>query len=166
MSTVRLCGLRYLLLALGVTFLLAITSFSVMTVKGESMSPTIREGGRVLVTKFGFPALNPSIFPWMGVKRGEIAVLRDPVDGADVVKRIIAVSGDQISVVHNRLKVAGRYLLMDGNLLEELSGLTEVPFGYVLVAGDLGSESFDSRHYGLVSIKALRGRVIGIRQPR
>ncbi|MEJ0038539.1 MAG: signal peptidase I [Gammaproteobacteria bacterium] len=78
-----------------------------------SMNPTILEGDRLLVDKHVFGVR----VPWTLVRltsgrdpmRGEIVVFDSPADGTSLVKRVIAVPGDIVSLDENGLMVNGRH---------------------------------------------------------
>jgi signal peptidase I len=76
-----------------------------------SMKPTIQEGDRVVVNKLAYdlkvPFTTIEIFKWGNPRRGDIVVLFSPADGVRLVKRVIALPGDQISMVNNQLFVNG-----------------------------------------------------------
>jgi len=80
-------------------------------VPSGSMNPTILEGDRLLVDKHVFGVR----IPWTLVRltdgrdpmRGEIVVFDSPVDGTSLVKRVVAVPGDEILLDDAGLMVNG-----------------------------------------------------------
>jgi signal peptidase I len=76
-----------------------------------SMNPTILEGDRLLVDKHVYGVR----IPWTLVRltagrdpmRGEIVVFDSPVDGTSLVKRVIAVPGDVVSLDERGLMING-----------------------------------------------------------
>src|SRR5436190_21863486 len=74
-----------------------------------SMKPTIQEGDRVVVNKLAYdlkvPFTTIEIWKWDNPKRGDIVVLFSPVDGTRLVKRVVAIPGDTISMTNNQLVV-------------------------------------------------------------
>lgn len=100
-------------------------------VPSGSMKPTILEGDRVFVNKlaydlkvpflttcregwdclFGYSLLQggPTVplWRWDDPRRGDIVVFWSPRDGKRLVKRIVAVPGDRLEVVRQRLVVNG-----------------------------------------------------------
>jgi len=77
-----------------------------------SMKPTIQEGDRVVVNKLAYdlkvPFTTIKIVGWSDPKRGDIVVLFSPVDGTRLVKRVVAVPGDEIEMRDNQLFVNGK----------------------------------------------------------
>src|SRR5688572_6561691 len=77
-----------------------------------SMKPTIQEGDRVVVNKLAYdlkvPFTTIKIFQWGDPQRGDIVVLFSPVDGTRLVKRVVAVPGDQVEMRENQLYVNGK----------------------------------------------------------
>jgi signal peptidase I len=77
-----------------------------------SMKPTIQEGDRVVVNKLAYdlkvPFTTIKIFQWDNPKRGDIVVLFSPVDGVRLVKRVVALPGDQVEMRENQLFINGK----------------------------------------------------------
>lgn len=77
-----------------------------------SMKPTIQEGDRVVVNKLAYdlkvPFTTVNIVKWDDPKRGDIVVLFSPADGTRLVKRVVAVPGDQVEMRDNQLFVNGQ----------------------------------------------------------
>lgn len=76
-----------------------------------SMRPTILEGDRIFVNKLAFglrvPLTRIWLAQWGGPKRGEIVTLASPKDGTRLVKRVIGLPGDVITLQNNRLMING-----------------------------------------------------------
>jgi signal peptidase I len=77
-----------------------------------SMKPTIQEGDRVVVNKLAYdlkiPFTTVNVLKWDDPKRGDIVVLFSPADGTRLVKRVVAVPGDQVEMKDNQLFVNGQ----------------------------------------------------------
>jgi signal peptidase I len=137
--------------------------FKVMKVDLDSMSPTIKRGDFVVVARTD---------TGIGEKdehRGNIviAVQQDKY----IVKRLIARSDD---VVETRGQ--GQLFINSGFLptfaarkpianLKQTITRVRVPDGYVFVVGDNTYESVDSRSFGVIPIRSVKGRVILSWQP-
>lgn len=108
-----------------------------VTVRGNSMAPTLRDGQRLLARRL---RRDP--------RRGEVIVfavpegMRDPADPPCRIKRIAAVAGDPVP----------------DWLAPALPGVPDVPAGHVAVAGD-NPRSQDSRQLGLVPCRDIVGTV-------
>lgn len=117
-----------------VTGLLLRRGFAVVTVNGESMSPTYRPGDRVLVRRVRL------------VRRGQCVVFAEDDEPADwVLKRVVAVPGDPVP----RDRVPALRTAPE----------TRVPAGQLVVLGDNPTHSYDSRHHGYVGVERLLGVV-------
>lgn len=83
-------------------------------VPSGSMRPTILEGDRITVNKLSFglrvPFTHLWFLTWGEPKRGDIVTFASPLDGTRLVKRVIALPGDRIAMVNNRLIVNGEAL--------------------------------------------------------
>jgi signal peptidase I len=150
-----------------------------------SMIPSVEIGDRVVVNKIAYALRIP--FSDMVVaqlhrpERGDVVVLRSPEDGITLLKRVAAVPGDEVAVVHGRLRINGQDVPVaqqSGELVERL-GHTLHPvrltagggrfYGPVrlgpdeyLVLGDNRGESHDGRAFGLVDGRAILGRALGV----
>jgi signal peptidase I len=115
----------------------------VVTVRGDSMAPTLRSGDRVLVRRK----------PLRAVTAGALVVFARPrtTEPGWMIKRAIAVPGDVIP----RARVATLWSY-PGN---------RVPDHHLVVLGDNPDESYDSRHFGYVKGKALLGVVHRVSRP-
>src|SRR5436305_1186351 len=98
-----------------------------------SMKPTIEEGDRVVVNKLAYDLKVPftliELMKWSDPKRGDIVVLFSPVDGTRLVKRVVAIPGDNISMINNQLYVNDKQVPMtkpSGPLDDEEQGMTFV----------------------------------------
>ena len=74
-----------------------------------SMKPTIFEGDRIVVNKLAYdlkiPYTTLRVVSWANPTRGDIVVLYSPVDGKRLVKRVVGVPGDMVSMIDDRLIV-------------------------------------------------------------
>ncbi len=99
------------------------------------MRPTIIEGDRIFVDKLAYGLRIPFTFHWLAKwdqpQRGDIATLASPEDGIRLVKRIIGVPGDRISMRDNRLWVNGEAVAYD---LIGSNARTQLPDGRELQA--------------------------------
>jgi signal peptidase I len=79
-----------------------------------SMRPTILIGDRIVVNKLAYdlklPFTRVRVLTWAAPSRGEIVTCYSPVDGARLVKRVVAVPGDTLAMHGSRLFINGRPL--------------------------------------------------------
>lgn len=152
-----------------------------------SMLPTIVEGDRIFVDKMAYrleiPFTDISIATTGQPKRGDIVVFNSQKADNRLVKRVVGLPGDTISMHDNRLIVNGTpltYLEIDETHLIETLGTVEhkvqlighasahsfstvkVPSGHYLVLGDNRNNSADSRYYGFVPEQELQGRATNV----
>jgi len=145
-----------------------------------SMEYTLMPGDRVIVDKtaYGFrlPLTTIDLFGAETPARGDVVVFDSPSDGTRLIKRIVAVGGDRVSLVDGHLSINGMPLGDDVtetfkdheallNLTEgggpDINGL-EIPDGMVLALGDHRGNSLDGRYFGLVPETDIVGRALRI----
>lgn len=133
-------------------------------IDGESMEPTLHNREFVMVDKAAYLFHAPT--------RGDIVVFEYPLDPqVYYVKRIIAVPGDVLSVI-------GQRVIVDGVTLSEPYINADDPFNpfpsfsnhiidsdSYFVMGDNRGNSSDSRQWGLVPRKDIVGKVAFIYWP-
>ena len=123
-------------------------------IPSESMIPTLRVGDRVLVNKFIYRFTEP--------KRGDVVVF-ESVEGGneDLIKRVVGVPGDEISVRRGKLFVNGelrRQPYVNKRFPDRsFFAPTTVPKGHVFVMGDNRANSRDSRFFGPVPKVKIEG---------
>ncbi len=143
-----------------VIFLVIMLFFRPVTVGGDSMEPTLRNGDRLFVYSFMYEPAN-----------GDVIVARSP-DGADlpVIKRVIAKEGQVVELDYEK-----GTLTVDGTVIDEnyISGMSKVPVneieypytvpeGHIFVMGDNRDESRDSRHktFGCIDENTVAGKAV------
>lgn len=161
-----------------------------------SMKPTIQEGDRVVVNKLAYdlkvPFTTIKIVKWDDPKRGDIVVLFSPVDGTRLVKRVVAIPGDQVEMRDNQLFINGRLAKQspialtssEGSSAEVLAedlyghshqvmltpeipavrsfGPIAVPEGNYFVLGDNRDNSNDSRFIGFIERRRIVGKAVAV----
>jgi signal peptidase I len=133
-------------------------------VPSTSMLPTLRSRDHIVVTKLAYglklPFVQHRVLTWDSPVRGEVVVFNrkdDPSTAADesarsMVKRVIGVAGDTISLEGTKVVVNGESLKEPYAYWSKGGATTPqdftVPSGAVFVLGDNRDESFDSRFWG------------------
>ncbi len=89
--------------------------YEAVYIPSGSMIPTLQIGDYVVVEKWAYGARLPftsaALFDWSSPKRGDIVVLLNPSGGPgtdDLIKRVVAVAGDQVEIRDGHLVLNGR----------------------------------------------------------
>ncbi|NWF98641.1 MAG: signal peptidase I [Nitrospirae bacterium] len=148
------------------------------TIPSGSMIPTLLVGDYILVNKFllgspiDVPFTNINLFRMPGLRkphRGEIIVFKFPVDPSkDFIKRVIAVEGDTIEGRDKIIYVNGQplnepYIRHFDNFVfpnRDNFGPITVPPNKFFVMGDNRDNSRDSREWGFVDMKDIKGKAL------
>jgi signal peptidase I len=160
--------LEYVVLAVvAVAVALLIQAFLVKPyrIPSASMEDTLLIGDRVLVDRISWRFSQP--------ERGDIVVFHPPFDGPVLIKRIIGLPGDEISLNGGFVYINGKRL--DEPYVRRVNGHQEpsepfsnglpwslqepykVPAGSYFVMGDNRTDSGDSREFGPIK----RGQFVG-----
>lgn len=128
-------------------------------VDGSSMLPTLHDGEFVLVNKLAYRMGTPT--------RGDIIVFRSTTEAdLDLIKRIIGVPGDTITVARGHVSVNGERLTEAYiNAAPNYDGEWHVPPGYLFVLGDNRNDSSDSHMWGYLPEKNVIGKALLIYWP-
>lgn len=94
---------------LGLVFAFKSAVADVNYVPSSSMNPTIWAGDRVVVNKLAYSLRVPftlqEVARWSHPARGDIVTFDSPRDGANLIKRVVAVGGDVVEMRANVLYV-------------------------------------------------------------
>lgn len=144
-------------------------------IPSSSMVPTLRKHDHVVVSKLSYglwlPGANEQVLSWSAPARGEVVVFTredDPATRVDesaraMVKRVVGVGGDTVSIVGKQVFVNGspvdepyaRWIADDTSQDKSFC----VPAGNLFLLGDNRNESFDSRFWNVPFVK--QSRVVG-----
>ncbi len=157
------CGRRRMPLTLAVTslFLVWIAPVRPGVVLGDSMAPSFRNGQVFLMWR---------VRDRSQIEQGEVVVFQ--VRGERYLKRVRATAGQSVWGVESddlegvpdvivshpeaeRVRLVARERPGMGRVVN-----ITVPPGHVFVVGDAERNSYDSRHFGPVPLKAVQGRVV------
>jgi signal peptidase I len=154
----------------------AVQAFKIPT---GSMQETLLVGDHLLVNKFIYgtkiPFLEGRKVPIRKPRKGDIIVFRYPKDPErDFIKRIMAVGGDVVESKDKVIFINGeivnspyaiyndeRVINGDGNPRDNFDP-REVPEGKYFVMGDNRDHSLDSRYWGFVDFKDIKGKALVI----
>jgi len=142
-----------------------------------SMVPTLLIGDYLLVNKLAYGIKNPLKNDFLYFrrlpKRQEIVVFTYPLNKKlDFIKRVIGLPGDTIQIINKKVYVNGKLLkepyvkFTDSEIYpKEISprdnyGPVKVPPKHIFVMGDNRDQSYDSRFWGFVPIKYLKGKAL------
>jgi signal peptidase I len=154
-------------------------------IPSESMVPTLEVNDRVMVNKLFLTFGDPG--------RGDVVVFRDPAQppveetlpeavirsvleaigvrtrgSEDLIKRVIGLPGETLSIEGNRVLIDGVALsepyVAEGAVMPDFAPVT-IGEGQVFVMGDNREFSFDSRRFGTVPISDIVGRAFLIIWP-
>ncbi|MGG1552860.1 signal peptidase I [Paenibacillus ferrarius] len=158
---------KSILVALLVVMVLHAYGFNIAAVRGHSMQPTLQDGEWLFVNK--------AITHLRAPKRGEVIILEEPLPEETehrpfLVKRVVAVAGDEVMVRNGLLYVNGEHVAepyADTPIEDGDYGPTVVGAHEVFVMGDNrhALASADSRSFGVVSTSLVEGRADYIMWP-
>jgi signal peptidase I len=150
---------------IAIVLAMVIRTFVVQAFKipSGSMLPTLQIGDHLLVNKFLYWFTDP--------KRGDIIVFKFPQDeGRDFIKRVIALPGDKVEVRGKQVYVNDEpvqesYAVhLDPSMQDnphsprDHYGPVRIPPGQLFMMGDNRDYSMDSRFWGYLDTKKIKGK--------
>jgi len=140
-----------------------------------SMKNTLLIGDHILVNKFVYgvkiPFWEKTVIPIKDPNRGDIVVFKFPEDpDKDFIKRVIGIAGDVVKIRNKRVFVNGKPLNHDHGIYADPHrfpmsvqprdnfGPVTVPENSLFVMGDNRDHSYDSRFWGFVDLRDVRGK--------
>lgn len=163
---------------IAVLLALLIRTFVVQAFKipSGSMEPTLLVGDHILVNKFIYgvkmPFMRKTIIPIGTPKRDDVIVFIFPRDTSkDYIKRVIGLPGDRIEIIDRKIYINGKlfddnhgvYSDAQNSRVSRLDVKTRhrpviVPENHLFVMGDNRDHSSDSRVWGFVPLKLVKGK--------
>ncbi|SDT99412.1 signal peptidase I [Desulfobacula phenolica] len=141
-----------------------------------SMLETLQIGDHILVNKFIYGVKIPftdgkTLISVKDPQKGDIVVFKYPEDPSkDFIKRVVATGGDTVEIINKKLYVNDRLIenepyavyktgIIYPGIVSKRDNLnkTIVPENNLFVMGDNRDNSHDSRFWGFVDLKAVRG---------
>jgi signal peptidase I len=175
-------------IVIAVLFLGFSNTFVIKTffIPSGSMEETLLVGDHLFVNRYIFGAASTGVeraaLPLRAPRRGDIVIFRSPErPTVDLVKRLVGLPGDTVEVVDKNLFVNGERVAdaayavhKDPVLYPDRPGIDgqrrrrdnygpiRVPDGSYFCMGDNRDHSYDSRYWGAVPAKYLKGRAFVI----
>ncbi|MBI1810565.1 MAG: signal peptidase I [Nitrospirae bacterium] len=142
-----------------------------------SMIPTLLVGDHILVNKFLYgtkiPFSDKRVLMFKKPERGDIIVFKYPENPSkDFIKRVVAAEGDVIESKNKMIHVNGNkvnepYAQHTDSSMRPMGieprdnfGPVIVPKNKYFVMGDNRDQSYDSRYWGYVDIKDVKGKAL------
>ena len=171
-----------LIIALVLALLIRTFIVQAFKIPSGSMEPTLLIGDHLLVSKFSYSIHVPNEVPFTSIQlfpdihffssvpeRGNIIVFKFPLDPSkDYIKRVIGLPGETIQIIRQRVYINDKLLKEpyahhsqpsspDSGTRDNMAPL-RIPEGHVFVMGDNRENSSDSRVWGVLDLKNLRGK--------
>ena len=130
-----------------------------MVEDGPSMQPNLYVGDRMMTEKVSYYFHEP--------RRGDIVLADEPGTDITLVKRVIGLPGETISVHDGHAYINGEPI--DEPWVANFGGQEyspkRIPDGYVFLIGDNRLRSYDSRALGPIPLENIKGRVVFLYWP-
>jgi signal peptidase I len=142
-----------------------------------SMLETLQIGDQILVNKFIYGVKIPftdgkTLITINDPQKGDVVVFKYPEDPSkDFIKRVIATEGDTLEIINKKLYVNDKLVLGEEYAVYKKPGILSpqqstrdnlrkitIPENKFFVMGDNRDNSLDSRFWGFVDLKAVRGK--------
>ena len=171
-----------LIIALVLALLIRTFIIQAFKIPTGSMEPTLLVGDHLLVSKFSYSIHVPNEVPFTSIQlfpdihffpsvpeRGNIVVFKFPLEpDKDFIKRVVGLPGETIQVIRQRVYINDKLLKEpyayhsqpsspDSGTRDNMAPL-RIPEGHIFVMGDNRENSSDSRVWGVLDLKNLRGK--------
>ena len=162
---------------IAVLLALLVRTFVVQAFKipSGSMEPTLLVGDHILVNKFIYgvkvPFVRKTIIPISKPQRDDVIVFIFPHDTSkDYIKRVIGLPGDRIEIIDRKIYINGKLFGDDHGVYSDTHNSVSrnnakmrhrpiiVPENNLFVMGDNRDHSSDSRVWGFVPLKLVKGK--------
>jgi len=164
--------IKSIVIALLLALLTRATVVQAFRIPTGSMEETLLEGDFLLANRF----LYGSKIPFTDLRlpavrdpqRGDIIIFEHPTEGKDFIKRCVALPGDKVEIRNDVLYVNDRPVDEPYKKLSTFGGsLTNygpivVPADHIFMLGDNRHNSFDSRSWGPLNERYIKGKAMVI----
>ncbi len=162
-------GVLVLLIA-GALFAGLFASFKGFKADGVSMEPVIENGDHLIVNRLAYGHRDFGLLDWLpGLTfgrwgtpgRGDIIVFQSPVEDKELVKRVVGLPGETVSVSEGNVRINGQLLpepYTTGSTLCAFKCTWTVPDDSYFVLGDNREHSLDSRGGWFVPLENIAGK--------
>ncbi len=153
---------RDMLVSLAISLFIILFLYQPVRVEGTSMLPHLEDQDRLFINKF--------VYHFESIQRGDVVVFLYPRDHTkSYIKRVIALPGDRLRIVHGTVYLNGRKLkelyvparFRDDRSVPEMT----IPKQECWVMGDHRNISSDSRDFGPVPISLIYGKAAFVYWP-
>ncbi len=150
----------YIGAAIGLALLIQAFVIRPFIVSGNSMDPNIKNGQYLIIDEVSYKLHAPN--------RGDVIVFKAPPEPSKYyIKRIIGLPGDTVTIDGSTVTITNTQhpngLVLQEPFIEHTSKdmmTVKVPVDNYFVMGDNRSGSYDSRSWGMLPIKNIRGRAL------
>lgn len=164
--------IKSILIALALALVTRATVVQAFRIPTSSMEETLLVGDFLLVNKFLFGAKIPfTDFRLPKIRKpevGDVIVFRHPTEGKDFIKRCMGLPGDTVEIRNDVVYVNGEAIDEPYKVLHGFSrsmsnfGPIVVPEGHLFMMGDNRHNSYDSRSWGPLDQKHIKGKAMVI----
>jgi len=166
-----------ILIAVALAMVLRTFVIQAFKIPSASMEPTLLIGDHILVNKFIYgtkiPFSDTRLFQFAKPQRGDIVVFVTPEDKEesfwdqrDFIKRVVGIEGDFLEIKDKKVYINGKSwedsfaVHRDPGIRKQRDnfGPITVPKDSLFVMGDNRDHSNDSRFWGFVNMKEVKGK--------
>ncbi len=122
-------------------------------VKGISMEPQFKNNDYVVIDYY---------HRHKSYQNGDVVIIKKDHGNRPILKRVIGIAGDHVQIIDNELYINGNKQI-ETYVLDKMNTYDldfVVPKDQLFVLGDNRNSSVDSRHFGLVNVTNVLGKVI------
>ncbi len=161
---------KSIILAIIIALVARATVVQAFRIPTSSMEDTLLVGDFLFVNRFIYgikvPFTDIRLPKIREPRRGDIVVFRHPGENKDFIKRCIAVAGDTVEIRddvvyinHEPIDEPYKVLRPEINAPRNFGPMV-VPHGHIFVLGDNRHNSYDSRSWGPLDMKLLKGQAM------